>query len=126
MQGTEVAKGTFTANGALGRNVRVKVTSASATLPIQVEVAGANDPAIGVTEYAAADGETVVVAFYGGRSMHMTAAAVLAAGAAVYGAAAGKVQGTGAARTIIGVAAEAATAVDDIIVVIPYGAEVAQ
>lgn len=52
---------TFTANGALGAKVRVKLTSASTTIPPQVEVAGAGEQHIGITEYAAATGTPVAV-----------------------------------------------------------------
>ncbi len=111
-------KATFTANGALGARVRVKLTSGSATDPPQVEVAGAADGHIGYTEYAAASGELVaVVGRFGNMVQEAVASAAIAVGAALEGAAAGKVA-TKTTGTLIGYAVEAATADGDIVKII--------
>lgn len=108
---------TFTANGAIPAKRRVKITAGSSTTPPQVELAGlgAADPFIGVTEYAVATGELVAVK---GRHLdgfqEVTAAKAIAVGAAIYGAASGKVSDA-VSGGVIGYAGEAATADGDII-----------
>lgn len=106
---------TFTANGALSAKVRVKLTAASATVPPQVEVAGAAEQHIGITEYAAATGTPVAVKLRTAPGIHEgIASEVLAVGAVLYAAAAGKVKDT-SDGTAIGIAVDAATADGDII-----------
>jgi hypothetical protein len=106
---------TFTANGAIGAKIRVKLTSASATTPPQVEVAGAGEQHIGITEYAVADGGLVAVKLRTFPGTHEgIASEALAVGATLYAAAAGKIKDT-SDGTAIGIAIEAATATGDII-----------
>src|SRR3990172_3584345 len=101
---------TFTANGTLGAKVRVKITAASATDPPQVEVAGAGDEHIGISEFAAASGALVTVRSRKSPGIHeATAAGAFAVGAALYGAAAGEVDDV-LSRSIIGYAVAAAKA----------------
>jgi hypothetical protein len=111
---------TFTANGALTPKVRVKITAGSTTDPPQVEVAGAGEEHIGMTEFAAPSGALVSRS---GRKVpgdsRGTAAGAFAVGAALYGAAAGKVDDV-AAGSIIGYAVEAAAADGDIVKIIDH------
>lgn len=111
---------TYTANGALGANVRVKLTSPSATVPPQVEIAGSGEQHIGITETAAASGDAVAVRLrtYPG-TQEMTAADSFAVGATLYGAAAGKVTDS-AAGSAIGIAMEAAANDGDVVEVVPF------
>jgi hypothetical protein len=111
---------TFTANGALGAKVRVKITAGSTTTPPQVEVAGAGEQHIGITEYAVADSAPVAVRLRTYPGIHEgKASEVLAVGATLYGAAAGKVKDT-SDGTAIGIALQAATADGDIIEFIDF------
>jgi hypothetical protein len=106
---------TFTANGALSAHVRVKVTSASTTTPPQVEVAGAAEQHVGITEYAVADGAPVAVRLRTAPGIHEgIASEALSVGATLYAAAAGKVKDS-SDGTAIGVALDEATANNDII-----------
>lgn len=106
---------TFTANGALGAKVRVKLTAASVTSPVQVEVAGAGEQHIGITEAAAADTALVAVRLRTYPGTHEgIASEALAVGAVLYGAASGKIKDT-SDGTAIGIALEEATANGDII-----------
>jgi hypothetical protein len=111
---------TFTANGALGKKVRVKITAASLTTPIQVEVAGAGEQHIGITEYAAADGAPVAVRLrtYPG-SHEGVAADTFAVGAVLYGAASGKISDS-SSGSAIGIALEEATGANDIVEFIDF------
>jgi hypothetical protein len=111
---------TFTANGALGAKVRVKVTGSSATTPPQVEVAGSGEQHIGITEYAAGDGTLVAVRLRTYPGTHEAIAAeAISVGAVIYGAASGMVKDS-AAGTAIGIALEEATALNDIIEIIDF------
>ena len=111
---------TFTANGALAAKVRVKITAGSTTDPPQVDVAGAGEEHIGITEFAAASGALVTVRSRKSPGIHeVTAAGAFAVGAALYGAAAGKVDDV-LAGSIIGYAVEAATADGDIVRIIDH------
>lgn len=111
---------TFTANGALGAKVRVKLTSASATTPPQVEIAGAGEQHIGITEYAVATGELVAVKLRTAPGTHEgTAADSFAVGAVLYGAASGKISDS-SSGTAIGIALEEATALNDIVEFIDF------
>ena len=111
---------TFTANGALGAKVRVKLTAGSTTTPPQVEVAGAGEQHIGITEYGVADTELVVVKLRTSPGIaEGKAADSFAVGAILYGAAAGKISDS-SSGTAIGVALEAATADGDIVQFIEF------
>ena len=113
-------KATFTANGALGARVRVKLTSASTTDPPQVEVAGSGEQHIGYTEYAVASGALVsVVSRTGNFVQEAVSAEAFAVGAVLYGAAAGQVKDT-SAGSAIGVAMEAATTSGEIVKIIDF------
>ena len=114
-------KATFTANGALGARVRVKLTSASTTDPPQVEIAGAGEQHIGYTTVAVASGGLVSVdGRMGSFVKEAVAAEAFAVGATLYGAAAGKVKDT-SAGSAIGIAVEEATADGDIVRIIDFG-----
>lgn len=121
MQGTYDNAATFVAGEAITRNARVRINTSGALV-----LAGANTPAIGVAEYAVADGEACTVRLYGSGTMQMIASEALTVGETVYGAASGKISDTTTGTTIIGQALEAAAADGDIIHVAPYGAEIAQ
>jgi hypothetical protein len=111
---------TYTANGALGANVRVKLTSASATVPVQVEIAGSGEQHIGITEYAVASGDPVSVRLRTYPGTHeVIGADTFAVGAVLYGAAAGKVTDS-AAGSAIGLAMEACTNANDVVEMVPF------
>jgi hypothetical protein len=111
---------TFTANGALTDKMRVKLTSASVTSPIQVEAAGAGEQHIGITDYAAADGTLVAVKLRTYPGTHEGVAGdTFAVGATLYGGALGAVK-TASDGSAIGIALEAATATGDIIEFIDF------
>lgn len=106
---------TFTANGALTKYMRVKVTSASSTTPPQVEAAGAGEQHIGYVLKDAATGTPVSIRMRNADgTFQAIAGEVLAVGASLYGAASGMVADT-SSGSAIGVALEAATASGDII-----------
>lgn len=111
---------TYTANGALGANVRVKLTNASATVPPQVEIAGSGEQHIGITETAVASGDAVAVRLrtYPG-TQEVIGADTFSVGATLYGAAAGKVTDS-AAGSAIGLAMEACTNAGDIVEMVPF------
>ena len=103
---------TYLAAAAIGAHLRVKVTDATTT-PLTVNVAGASDPCIGVTEaYQAAAGPIAILLTnaQGTRKMHATGA--ITAANAVYAAAAGKVAASGS--VIEGYAMETTTTTGDI------------
>jgi len=112
---------TFTANGALGARVRVKLTSASTTDPPQVEIAGAGEQHIGYTKNAVATGGLVAVeGRMGSFVKEVVSAEAFAVGAELYGAAAGQVKDT-SDGSAIGVAVEAAGGSGEIVKMIDYG-----
>lgn len=99
---------TFIANGALSAKTRVKITSASATDPIQIEVAGAGEQHIGITEFDVADGDYVAVRLRNFPGTHeCVAAGAIAAGAVLYGAASGCIDDA-SSGSAIGVSLKAA------------------
>jgi len=111
---------TFTANGALGAKIRVKLTPASTTKPPQVEVAGAGEQHIGITEYAVKTGEPVAVRLRTHPGTHEgIAAETFDVGATLYPAAAGEFKDT-SDGTATGTALEAATGVGDIVEMIDF------
>lgn len=124
MQGTHDNTVTLMASGAIPRNARVAIPSSNAGAPAQCDAAGANEAAIGVALYAAADGEPVAVRMYGAGTMHMIASKAIDQGEPVYGAADGEITDVSTSAAIIGVALEAAAADQDIILVAPYGREI--
>lgn len=104
---------TFTANGAIAAKARVKLTAGSATIPAQVETAGAGEQHIGIAEYAAATTTPVSVRLRG-RVMEGIASEAVEVGDPLYGAASGKIKDT-SDGTCIGHAIEIATANNDIV-----------
>lgn len=99
---------TFIANGALSAKTRVKITSASATDPIQIEVAGAGEQHIGITEFDVADGDYVAVRLRNFPGTHeCVAAGAIAEGAVLYGAASGCIDDA-SSGSAIGVSLKAA------------------
>lgn len=105
----------FVATAALEPYIRVKLSSG------QVVVAGLNEAAIGVTHARVAAGGLVPVSLFNGYgTTFMTAAAAITSGAAVRGAASGKIDDTGVGP-VIGYALEAATAAGDVIEVLTVG-----
>jgi len=112
---------TFTANGALGARVRVKLTAGSATDPPQVEIAGAGEQHIGYTKVAVASGGLVAVEGRTGSFVkEVVAAEAFAVGATLYGGANGKVQDT-SSGSAIGEAVEAAGGDGEIVRMIDFG-----
>jgi hypothetical protein len=113
LQYVEASVRCFVAGGAIGQHLRVKFGGST------ISVCGAADPGVGTTEDPAfASGDQVGVRLrtaVGTRPM--VAAGAIAAGAYVYGAAAGKVNDV-VGGVFVGVALEAATADGDIIEVL--------
>jgi len=112
---------TFIAGEAIADKLRVTPTAATTSDPIEVSVAGdgATDPTIGVVLYDADAGDEVAVQLWGqGGTIEAVAAGAIGRGAAVYGAAAGKVSTT-ISGDVLGYAGEAAAADGDIIEIIP-------
>ncbi len=108
---------TYLAAAGIGAHLRVKITDGS-TKPPTVNVAGASDPSVGVTEaYQAAAGPIAIllVNAQGTRKMHATGA--ITSGNPVYAAAAGKVASSG--TVVEGYAQETTTATGDIFEVLP-------
>lgn len=114
----ESIKRTFLAGEALTAYARVKVKSGTSTDPVQVDLAGAGEQHIGVTEYAAASGAPVSV-ILNAAPRYGTAAEAFARGAVLYGGAAGAIQDT-SAGSAIGQALAAATATGDVVEWAPY------
>lgn len=103
----------FIANAAMGANLRVKLSSGSGT---QVELAGAGEDFIGITEHSVDNAlDHISVILKNQITTHkVVAAAAITEGAALYGAADGKVDDA-ASGTAIGKALEAATADNDVV-----------
>ena len=102
----------YLAAAAIGVNLRVKITDGT-TKPPTINVAGASDPSIGVTEaYQAAAGPISILLAnaQGTRKMHATGA--ITSGNSVYAAAAGKVASSGS--VVEGKAMETTTTTGDI------------
>lgn len=113
---------TFTASGAIGAKIRVKLTASSTTSPPQVEVAGAGEQHIGITEYAVADGGLVAVrlrTYPGTHEGTATISSAIEVGTVLYGAASGKISDA-SNGTAIGIACEAASSSNDIIEFIDF------
>lgn len=98
---------TFIANGALAARRHVKLSAGTVTAPPQVEYAGAGELGIGITQYAAADGEPVAVKLWGSPgTFEVTASKAIAEAAVLYAAASGKISDV-AVGTSVGSALEA-------------------
>ena len=111
----------FYTAGAITQKALVKLSGS--TGEVVVNTAATTDKTIGVADYAAADNSYVSITLLPGNgTIEMMASGVIARGADVYAAAAGKISAlpsAGGAYKKIGVAQEAATADGDIIEVIP-------
>ena len=104
----EGSKRTFTAGADLEPRRRVKLSGTS------VVYTGDEEEAIGVTEFRAALGEDITVRLINaGGTFEVEAAGAITAGAAIYPAADGKVEGSG--TTARGAALDDTTADGDII-----------
>jgi hypothetical protein len=111
---------TFTANGAIGEKIRVKLTAGSTTTPPQVEVAGLGEQHIGITEYAVATGEPVAVKLRTYPGTHeMIASKTIAIATVVYGAASGKISDA-SSGSAIGITRKAASGDGSIVEIIPF------
>lgn len=114
---------TFTASGAIGKNIRVKQTAASATVPPQVEIAGVGEQHIGVTTEAVLDAGLVAVKLRTcPGSMEMVASKAIAIATVVYGAAAGKVSDA-SSGSAIGMSKKAASGDGSIIEILPFNVQ---
>lgn len=104
---------TYIAAASIGVNLRVKITDGTTTPPT-INVAGATDASIGVTEaFVAAAGDRVAILLsnaQGTRKMH--ANGVITSGNTVYAAASGEVASSG--TVVEGIAQETTTADGDI------------
>jgi hypothetical protein len=111
---------TFTANGAITNKARVKLTNASATVPVQVELAGAGEQHIGIAMFAAATTTPVAVKLRTYPGTHEGVAnEAFTVGATLYGGATGGLKDT-SDGTAIGIALEEATGVGDIVEFIDF------
>ncbi|MCW8129617.1 MAG: DUF2190 family protein [Planctomycetota bacterium] len=117
-QQTEAPVISLEAAEAIGQYLRVKLNSSG-----KAALAGAGEPAIGISQVAAAQGAQVSVRLLNGPgTFKMVANAAIAALAVVYGVASGKIDDTTGAGNPghgIGLALEAATAQGDVIEVLP-------
>lgn len=115
-------KKTFTAGEDLAARRRVKIESGTVLDPPEVVYADAGEDAVGVTEYAASDGDLVAVRLTSDKGtfeVECTVGSAIGRGTVLYGAADGKVSDTssGSAQFI---AAEAAGASNQHIECIPW------
>ncbi len=110
---------TFQANGAIGQGIRVKVDSTldATTGQVTVSIAGAADKSIGTARDAAVDnGQVTVLPISGVSGVYVSAGAV-ALGSLVKGTAAGKVDDAVGTGEHLGIALNAAAAVDEWVLV---------
>lgn len=118
-QYVDTATKTFEAGGAIAQHLRVKLSAGV----LAVAVAGTTDDGVEIgtiTEAAFAAGDKRAVRLRSAQgTTKMVAAAAVAAGVAVYGAAGGKVDDVTSGNPI-GISLEAATADGDIIEVLRY------
>lgn len=103
---------TYLAAAAIGVNLRVKITDGT-TKPPTINVAGASDPSIGVTEAAVlAAGPVAILLANAQGTRKMSATGAITSGNTVYAAAAGQVASSG--TVVEGKAMETTTADGDI------------
>jgi hypothetical protein len=111
---------TFIANVELAQKLRVAIVSGTTTSPPNVGIAGVGDAGIGINDVLTAITKLCVVEpFNKSGTLEMVASGVIAEGADVFPAAAGKVSAV-AAGSALGKAMEASTADGDIIEVLVY------
>ncbi len=114
---------TFYAGEALAAKCRVKIESGTVKDPPEVVYADAGEDHIGITEYAAADGDLVAVKLNnasGSMEAVCTIDSAIARGTSLYGAADGKVSDA-ASGSVMGIALQAGVSDDDIIEFQPWG-----
>lgn len=105
---------TFTAGAAIGRYIRVKLAAGV------LQIAGAEEKGIGITETAVASGDKVTVRLWTCEgTMKMTCGGAVTSGALVYGAAAGKIDDVQNGNPV-GTALEAGSGSASIIEVLPW------
>lgn len=103
---------TYLGAASIGANLRVKITDGT-TKPPTINVAGASDPSIGVTEeFLAAAGPIAILLANAQGTRKMVATGVITSGNAVYAAASGKVASSG--TVVEGTAMETTTALNDV------------
>jgi len=115
-------KKTYIAGEALAAYRRVKIEGGTTNDPPEVVYADAGEDFIGVTEYAAADGDPVSIkgkSFPGTMEVEVTLDSAIARGTVLYGAADGKVSDA-SSGSAVGVSLEAVTASGEIIEMEPY------
>jgi hypothetical protein len=116
----EGGKLTFLAGEALTEKTRVKIESGTTTTPPEVVYADQGEQAIGVCDFAVADGAycTVILQGYGG-SLEGVANDTFSIGATLYAHDDGQISDT-SSGSAIGIAKEAATAAGDIVEYLPF------
>ncbi len=103
---------TYLGAASIGANLRVKITDGT-TKPPTINVAGASDPSIGVTEeFLAAAGPIAILLANAQGTRKMVATGAITSGNSVYAAAAGKVASSG--TVVEGKAQETTTTTGDI------------
>ncbi len=103
---------TYLGAASIGANLRVKITDGT-TKPPTINVAGASDPSIGVTEeFLAAAGPIAILLANAQGTRKMVATGAITSGNSVYAAAAGKVASSG--TVVEGAAMETTTALNDV------------
>ena len=112
---------TLTAGEALTAKSRVKIETGTTTTPPEVVFADQGEQAIGVVEYAVADGDLVPVRMimWGG-TLEGIANDTFSIGATLYAHDHGEISDT-SSGSAIGIALEAATAASDIVEYMPFG-----
>lgn len=111
---------TLLAGEDLAANRRVKIESGTVTTPPEVVYADAGEQHIGVTEFAASDGDPVTIRLITAPgTVEISAADSFSVGATLYGAANGQISDT-SSGSALGIAAEAATAQNDLVEVMPF------
>lgn len=110
---------TFRAGEDLAAKRRVKIDTGGSQSPIDVIYADAGDPAVGITQFAADDGELISVKLMYAGSIEVEAAKDLTVGETVYGAADGKISDV-SSGSALGVVKAAVSGDGSIAEVIPY------
>jgi hypothetical protein len=104
----------------IGQKLRVKLKTATATEPAEVDIAG-TELGIGTAEALTKAGDPIAVNLYNNsKTLEMVALNAIDVGEEVEAVAGGKV-GVFSAGTKVGLALQASTADGDIIEILPYG-----